>query len=420
MPKAKTQEQFDSELRAIYKDSVEYINTTYVNARSYIELKCKTCSHLWGNTANNFLNHKTGCPKCSNNYQKTNEEWINLFKTVHGDKYDYSKFNYINSSESCIFICKKHNIEFPQPARVHAKGHGCKLCANENRNKKRKTPLDKWIEDCKKVHGDKYDYSKSVYKGSNEIIEVICPTHGSFFPTAYNHKKGSNCNSCVDRNKERRLKASNLFESKANKVHNSKFDYSLVHYVNMITEVDIICPNGHIFKQTPAGHLSGRGCRYCRQYLTASKKEMELSDFISSFNLEIISNHRPSWFVLEDCKLPSEIDIYIPELNLGIEYNGIAYHHSSLNKTKYFDNTYVSENFHLEKYNKCLEHGINLIHIFEFEDLEEWKEKLKMYFNDPSLYSISFKNNKRYYQYSKNIMLEYYGESFVRLYEERS
>lgn len=51
---------------------------------------------------------------------------------------------------------------------------------------KRKT-TEEFIADARKVHGDKYDYSKSEYRGSDSKVCVICPTHGEFWPTANNH-----------------------------------------------------------------------------------------------------------------------------------------------------------------------------------------------------------------------------------------
>ena len=54
-----------------------------------------------------------------------------------------------------------------------------------------------------------------------------------------------------------------------------------------------------------------------------------------------------------------EIDIYIPSLKLGIEYNGLHWHSERLGKGK---------NYHLDKLNKCNEQGIRLLQIFE----DEW------------------------------------------------
>jgi hypothetical protein len=50
------------------------------------------------------------------------------------------------------------------------------------------------------------------------------------------------------------------FINKAKKVHNDKYDYSLVEYVNARTKVKIIDAHHGVFEQTPTDHLNGKGC----------------------------------------------------------------------------------------------------------------------------------------------------------------
>lgn len=58
----------------------------------------------------------------------TTEEFIQKAKEVHGDRYDYSKVQYINTKTKICIICKEHG-EFLQRANNHIKGHGCHKCA---------------------------------------------------------------------------------------------------------------------------------------------------------------------------------------------------------------------------------------------------------------------------------------------------
>lgn len=53
------------------------------------------------------------------------------------------------------------------------------------------------------------------------------------------------------------------FIERANKVHNNKFDYSNVRYVNMKTHVNIVCPKHGDFEVTPSNHLAGKDCPNC-------------------------------------------------------------------------------------------------------------------------------------------------------------
>ena len=60
----------------------------------------------------------------------TTEEFIKKAREVHGDRYDYSKVEYVNNQTKVCIICKKHG-EFWQRASNHIAGRGCTKCATE-------------------------------------------------------------------------------------------------------------------------------------------------------------------------------------------------------------------------------------------------------------------------------------------------
>ena len=61
----------------------------------------------------------------------TQEEYIARAKEVHGDKYDYSLVKYTHNKLKVEIVCKKHGV-FPQQARLHLKGQGCRKCYEES------------------------------------------------------------------------------------------------------------------------------------------------------------------------------------------------------------------------------------------------------------------------------------------------
>ena len=73
-------------------------------------------------------------------------------------------------------------------------GHGCMKCAKNH-------PMDtaEWIEKARKVHGDKYDYSKVVYVTATKPVTIICPVHGEFQQTPSGHLTGRGCQYCCGR-----------------------------------------------------------------------------------------------------------------------------------------------------------------------------------------------------------------------------
>ena len=64
-----------------------------------------------------------------------------------------------------------------------------------------------FITRAKNVHGDKYDYSKSICDGVDNKITIICPDHGEFSQRASKHMRGEGCKDCglIKRGLSRRL-----------------------------------------------------------------------------------------------------------------------------------------------------------------------------------------------------------------------
>ena len=54
-----------------------------------------------------------------------------------------------------------------------------------------------FIEKAKNVHGDRFSYEKTVYKGRNEKVEIICKEHGSYWQIAGDHLSGKKCPKCA-------------------------------------------------------------------------------------------------------------------------------------------------------------------------------------------------------------------------------
>ena len=140
---------------------------------------------------------------------------------------------------------------------------------------------DLFIEKVKKVQGDKYDYSKVVYKNSKTKVEIICPKHGSFWQTPDKHMQGQGCPKCKNESfRSRRFSNTSRFSEKAALVHNGKYDYSEVNYVTRGTKVKIICPRHGVFEQEPRAHLAGQGCPTCAKELNGLKRRISPEEYI--------------------------------------------------------------------------------------------------------------------------------------------
>lgn len=141
-----------------------------------------------------------GCPKCANikrneSRKSSVEDVIIDFKTKHGDTYDYSLVDYKTYHEKVSIICKTHGV-FNQSPSDHIRGCGCPSCGGLKSVKDRVMSNKDFIKKSKKVHGDKYDYSLSVYVNSNEKVTIICPYHGAFNQAPIKHMDGQGCRLC--------------------------------------------------------------------------------------------------------------------------------------------------------------------------------------------------------------------------------
>ena len=125
----------------------------------------------------------------------TTEEFIKRAKKIHGDKYDYSLVEYKNYDIKIKIICPIHG-EFEQTPRCHINSE-CFHCYISKRIK----GTEIFIEEAKKIHGDKYDYSLVDYKNRFTTIKIICEKHGIFEQIPYAHLKGSICYKCYAKNK---------------------------------------------------------------------------------------------------------------------------------------------------------------------------------------------------------------------------
>jgi hypothetical protein len=112
--------------------------------------------------------------------------FIEKARSVHGDRYDYSKSVYINSRVPIVITCPEHG-DFTIRAAKHLFGQKCRECANCDASKRYSKNISKFIEDARKVHGDKFDYSLVEYKNQDSRIKIICPVHGEFEQTAKDH-----------------------------------------------------------------------------------------------------------------------------------------------------------------------------------------------------------------------------------------
>lgn len=144
------------------------------------------------------INRKHGCPYCSGNAKRTLDSFINDAREIHGNKYDYSKFEYTGIHSSSVIICPIHG-EFLQAPNDHLHGQGCPRCKGKKIwDSRGRLTVNDVKEQFKNVYGDLYDYSLFVeYVNNRTKIPVICKKHGVFYVSPNNHLRGRGCPHCA-------------------------------------------------------------------------------------------------------------------------------------------------------------------------------------------------------------------------------
>jgi len=275
-------------------------------------------------------------------------KFINKARIVHGDKYKYDLIETAQIKSKQKIICPIHGI-FEQRGDAHLSGSGCGRCGKSSLKTN-----EQFIIDANNVHNNKYDYSNVEYVNSKTVIKINCLIHGEFLQTPDNHLRGHGCPKCGFNivGNSKKSTASEAFIDKAISVFGNKYDYSKTEYVDAKTKIKIICDKHGMFEQTPNDHLSGKSCLSCS--LLETKPEIEIKNMLKNHKIAYVENERT---ILNG----KEIDIYLPDYKIGIEYNGL-YWHSNLFKEK---------KYHINKTNDCENNNIQLIQIFE----DEWVNK---------------------------------------------
>lgn len=354
--KSYTTEIFINKAKEIHGNKYDYSKAVYKGSNQKICIICPIHGEFYQIATQHLQG--CGCPKCAGVTKSSTEGFIEKAISIHGNKYDYSKVEYINSTTKVKIICPIHG-EFEQTPKNHLKGQGCPKCAIEYKSNKRKSTIEQFIEKARKIHGDKYDYSKVEYVNSKTKVCIICPIHGEFWQTANDHLQGYGCPIC---SKSKKL-TTEEFIKKAEDIHDNIYDYFKVKYKGIHTKVCIICPIHGEFWQTPHSHLNGNGCPECARECNIS--ENKLYEYLKdNYTFDIEKQKKFEWLN------GKSLDIFIPKYNIAIEYQGIQH----FKPIDYFGGEEAYKKQYkrdIDKYNECKEHNIHLLYFSKENEIPD-------------------------------------------------
>jgi len=321
--------------------------------------------------------------------KQTKQEFIEKANEIHKNFYDYSLVEYINSSTKVKIICPVHG-EFLQKPNSHISCHqGCPPCGIQKMKKLRITTHE-FINRATIVHSSIYDYSQTVFNGSDTKVDIICPKHGIFSQRPYDHLNGSGCQTCkINRIIETHRLTTELFITKSKELHGSnRYTYEKTVYADYLQKLEINCPEHGYFWIKPSIHLNKRsrtGCPRCSIYGVIQHTWLNLiglPDTKSTREITLTMNDK-TWIFA---------DGFDPVTNTIYEFWGDYWHGNPIiyngNKRTYFGTTF-GELYEktLRKREKILSNGFNLVEIWENDfnwclylmeqgDIEEESKKL--------------------------------------------
>jgi predicted RNA-binding Zn-ribbon protein involved in translation (DUF1610 family) len=240
----------------------------------------------------------------------TTEEFIRRAKRVHGEKFDYSKTNYVSQMTPVTFVCRECGKEITTTPANHLRGRGCRHCANIHKWDGRRITTEEFIRRAKEVHGNTYSYDNFVYLGSLTPSMVTCREHGDFPVKPNEHLRGCGCPRCGVERQRRAIRSMN-----------HGVGYFDLENIGEMTPLKIKarsywramlqrCYDPNFLESKP----TYKGCRVCEEWLT-------LSNFLKWFE----ENYKEGYELDKDLLSGKENKVYSPNTCcfLPHELNGL-------------------------------------------------------------------------------------------------
>ena len=349
-------ETFIARAKEIYGDLYTYPEgQEYKGNKVHLQIECREHG-IFSKAPQEFLNKKQGCNVCGNS-RKNAARKLDPIKalqelTITFPSYENFRFDgeYKHNTQKVMFKCPEHGEQAVILSFMRL-GVGCPVCNIIAGLEKRRMKPEEFIKRATIVHSDRYDYSKTKYVKSTSKVIIGCVQHGDFEQEAESHLLGIGCAKCFFDSRKEVVLPFEEFKARAILAHKTKYTYAEETYKGTSERICITCPNHGQFWQLCNSHTAGSGCPKCSA--TGSKGQKELHEFIVSLGIAARADYRFGVGRLE-------VDSYLPEAKLAIEYDGLKWH-SELHK---------KVGYHRDKRKALLSQGIELIRIFE----DEWQE----------------------------------------------
>jgi hypothetical protein len=295
-------------------------------------------------------------PRNSPLFSVGKQRW-DAFVAGYTGPYDLSGSVYAGMNQKVAFVCPTHG-SVQMDAKNLMAGRICAKCAFDQRAGKPRFTQAKMLDKFTKAHGSRYDYSEAMYKGQQSPVKIGCAKHGFFEQKPEYHWTGSGCPQCFHEDKRgaSQRDTTETFVEKLQGVFGKLFTV-VGGYEGTYKPLSVLCTAHNKELETRPNYLLNgyNPCPQCNHM--ASKGENQVFRFLSN----LVEAQQRDRSILK----PKELDIYMPQCRLAVEYCG-EFHHSAGSK----EEERKTRHKHYEKYAACKAQGIRLITLWE----SEWKE----------------------------------------------
>jgi hypothetical protein len=289
------------------------------------------------------------------------QQWKNKCAIVHNNFYSYALWvdpTHIKSYNRVDIICPKHGT-FRQILDNHSKGKGCPTCGQGNRSVSNTKYKEYYITKFRECHGDLYNYDLIPdYPKSGEKIPIACKHHGIFYQNTDSHYRKHGCPTCATTTRTATIKE----RYNVNSAIQRKIPPTSLVILNNKQQLTKLYHN-HGSTITTASHLKV-STQTVATYLhkhnidilanSTSTAEKELAKFCAQYT-RVVNSDRT---IIK----PKELDIFLPDKNVAIEYCGLYWHSEQQGKDKWY---------HYNKLHNTSNQNIRLLTIFS----DEWTNK---------------------------------------------
>ena len=310
-------------------------------------------------TLDNHINNKQKCGKCTLK-RYSFEIFLQMSIEKFGkDSFDFSNTQYKTWEQNITFKCNKCEKLITRQPKYHIFSNGCPHCNQTNKISKPSKHWEKFLN----THPKHIIVTNAIYKNLYTNVTLYCNKidsngnkHGEYTatPSSICKSKTCACPKCSNKQKRTTKKCITEFKEK----FGDRFIYEKFEYLGKNTSI-ITCKKHGDFKTNYYRMMSNKhGCPKCATENYYHEEELK-KFLIKNLNLQIIHNIRPEWLKNKISLHNQELDIFIPSLNIAIEYQGRHHFIDIYNNNEKFKKT---QQLDKEKFIMCKKLGIKIFY----------------------------------------------------------